>query len=189
MSTVTFCLRIVKATGNLKRSVACGMLALLIGAVAAYGQQFPPGTIEYSAKFVCGTVPTGSTMVLPAGGSFATSINIHNPALPDSTTVTFQKKAVQSIQEPPPGVRLPSPGPLVQDTLPADFAMEVDCAVIRSKLLPQPPPAGFVEGWVVIYSLPTVSPAGNKPNPLDVVGVYTDKNGALYLMPATQHQF
>ena len=59
------------------------------------------------------------------------------------------------------GVGLPSLGTLVQDTLQADFAMEVDCAVIRSKLLLQPPPAGFVEGWVVIYSLPTVSTAGN----------------------------
>ena len=188
MSSMTFCLRIVSATDNLKRAMACGVLALLIGAAPAHGQQ--SGTIEYSAKFVCGTVPTtGSTMVLPPGGSFATSINIHNPALPDSRTVTFLKKAVQSIQEPPSGVGLPSPGPLVKDELPPDFAMEVDCAVIKSKLLPQPPPAGFVEGWVVIYSLPTVSTAGNKPNPLDVVGVYTDKNGALYLMPATQHQF
>jgi hypothetical protein len=175
-----------------KANFAAAVMLLLFGATSIHAQTFPTGTIEYSAKILCGNVPsTGSSMVLPTSGSFKTSVNIHNPALPTTplTSVTFEKKAVQAIQEPPAGVALPSPGALVTDTLKADFAEEVDCTVIKKTLLPQPPPVGFFEGWVVIYSLPTVSSTGNTPNPLDVESVFTNGNGAIKILPAMEHDF
>jgi hypothetical protein len=182
-----------KATGSWKGPLFSGVLALLLmGAPAAYAQ-FPPGTIEYTAKFVCGAVPsTGSSMVVPVGATFKTSINIHNPAAPTPppmVSVTFLKKAVQSVPEPPAGTALPPPGTPVSDSLMPDYAEEVDCGIIKGKLLPSPAPPGFVEGWVVIYSLPTPGPTGPTPNPLDVQGVYTNSSGALYIKDAKEHTF
>jgi len=169
---------------------ALAVFALVLGATLTSAQTFPPRTIEYTAKFTCGLASNSPTMV--KGETYATSINIHNPALPGAVppvSVTFQKKAVQSIQEPPTGGTLPAPGQLVTDRLTTDYPEEVDCTTITTKLLTQPPPAGFVEGYAVIYSLPTVGPNGNSPNPLDVVGVYTDMLGGLELTPANEHDF
>jgi outer membrane usher protein FimD/PapC len=46
-----------------------------------------------------------------------------------------------------------------------------------------------VEGWVVIYSLPTVAGTTVTRNPLDVVGVYTNANGELVLKDAKEYDF
>jgi hypothetical protein len=179
----------MRVTRNMRRFLALTAFTLVQGAMSVSAQnQFPTGTIEYVAKFTCG-MSSGGTIV--KNGTYATTINIHNPALPGANVaaVTFYKKAVQSVQEPPPaGGTLPSPGTLVTDSLSPDFAEEVDCQVITTKLLPQPAPAGFIEGWVVIYSLPTPGTTV-VPNPLDVVAVYTDADGALETAMVRSHQF
>jgi hypothetical protein len=61
------------------------------------------------------------------------------------------------------------PSQFRRDVLPADFAEQVDCKVIRS-MLGQAGNAHFIEGFVVLIVLP--SPPAT-PRELDVVGVYT----------------
>jgi hypothetical protein len=130
----------------------------------------PSSLFVYAAKFVCGVMPesrepTAEGPVEP--GSYATSINIHNP---HAQTVVFLKKAVllfnetgltvkQTFEEPKP------PAHLVRAELLPDWGMEIDGRDIRLELLSGQAPAAptFIEGWVVIES----------PEPLDVVAVYT----------------
>ena len=181
------------------KQLAC-ISALTVGVLAAgqhsaYGQIAAPLN-QYSSKFACGTAVAKATktniyvtMVQP--GVYSTSINIHNPALPPPPgttggTVTFYKKAVLSVPE---GTAQIPPSHLMTDQLAADFSEEVDCAIIR-KLLGAAAPAGFIEGWVVIYSEATVSPTGVVTrNPLDVTAVRSDSKGALEFDDAQEDDF
>lgn len=115
----------------------------------------------YSAKFVCGVRGNDIGVVK---GLYETSVNIHNPHF---SPIQFQKKAVIALPQ------RAEPGPisaLVPETLQPDGALGVDCTDIRK--LFSPAPAGFIEGFLVIY-LPTSAIE------LDVVGVYTarDRSG------------
>lgn len=160
-------------------------VAVLVSATPGWGQEF----VEYSAKFVCGTpsaalVATGQI----AAGTYATSINIHNPHesfFSSQTSTTFLKKAVLSMPE---GVTPVPPSSLVTDTLPNDFAEEVDCKIIRTLLGPAGTPA-FIEGFVIIIVPPTGSGTTSFTNVLDVVGVYSNAKGALEIHPANEHFF
>jgi len=146
--------------------------------------------VEYTAKFMCGTAMAASTpMVQP--GTYSTSVNIHNPhdtVFSKQTSTTFAKKAVLSLPE---GTAFVQPSAFVTDTLPNDFAEEVDCKVIRATLgssAPSPPPA-FIERYVVVI-IPTTNPAGGFfTNELDVIGIYTDFKSALEVNTANEHLF
>jgi hypothetical protein len=167
---------------------AFAVLAVLLCANSSFAQTAPQFT-EYAAKFVCGTPTT--TQVSNgqiAAGTYATTINIHNPhdvQFSSQTSTTFLKKAVLSMPE---GTPLIPPSALVQDNLPNDFAEEVDCLIIRKLLGASAPPApAFIEGFVVIIVPPTSTSA--LPNVLDVVGIYTNKLGAMEIQPASERFF
>jgi hypothetical protein len=142
-------------------------IALLLGSASAFAQvSVPVRFVEYSAKFLCGDAKDpGAAAVRP--GIFETSINIHNPELPGTQQpVTFVKKAVRAPREGEEPFKF---GRFRLDKLPADFAEQVDCKIIRSLLDPSAL-APFIEGFVVLIVFP--SPL-TTPHELDVVGVYT----------------
>lgn len=160
--------------------------ALVFGVASASAQTF----VEYTAKFMCGTAMAASTLMVQPG-TYSTSVNIHNPhdtVFSKQTSTTFAKKAVLSLPE---GTAFVQPSTFVTDTLPNDFAEEVDCKVIRAMLgssAPSPPPA-FIEGYVVVI-IPTTNPAGGFfTNELDVIGIYTDFRGALEVNTGNEHLF
>jgi hypothetical protein len=125
---------------------------------------------EYSAKFLCGVVEGKESAGAPVGpGTYETSINIHNPQILPSASVTFLKKTVVAPRE---GQEPSAPSRFRRDILKSDFAEHVDCKVIRSLLGPAAGGA-FVEGFVVLIVVPT---KGITPTELDVVGVYTVSN-------------
>jgi hypothetical protein len=114
-------------------------------------------------------------------GTYATSINIHNPQF---RTVTFLKKAVRSPREEEPSI---PPGVVKYPlTLDSDLAEQVDCKVIRDLL--GNPPDPFIEGFVVLFVLPT---QWQIPNEFDVVGVYTvntpQQSISLEMVPVAPH--
>ena len=151
----------------LRKSLLRAVIVLSLGSVSAFGQT-QIRFVEYSAKFLCGTVEKsrGSGPVRP--GTYETSINIHNPQLPLNPlpSVLFVKKVVLSLPE---GEKPTPPSAFRRDTLQADFAEHVDCKIIRDMLGPAGG-APFVEGFVVLIVFP--SPI-TTPHELDVVGVYT----------------
>jgi len=171
-----------------KRSLTWTVVAfaLVFGVASASAQTF----VEYTAKFMCGTATAASTpMVQP--GTYSTSVNIHNPhdtVFSKQTSTTFAKKAVLSLPE---GTAFVQPSAFVTDTLPNDFAEEVDCKIIRAMLgSSAPPPPAFIEGYVVVIVAPTTNPAGGFfTNELDVTGIYTDLKGALEVKTANEHLF
>ena len=150
-----------------RRSVFAAIV-LVLGSAAAVAQT-QIRLVEYSAKFLCGTVESkqpGSAAVRP--GFYETSINIHNPQLPTNPlpSVTFVKKVVLALPE---GEKPVPPSRFRVDKLQADFAEQVDCKIIRAMLGPAGA-APFIEGFVVLIVIP--SPI-TTPHELDVVGVYT----------------
>jgi hypothetical protein len=140
-------------------------IVLLLGSASAFAQ-VPVRFVEYSAKFLCGDAKEpGAAAVRP--GTYETSINIHNPELPGTQqSVIFVKKAVRAPREGEEPFKF---GRFGLDKLPADFAEQVDCKIIRSLLDPSAL-APFIEGFVVLIVFP--SPL-TTPHELDVVGVYT----------------
>jgi hypothetical protein len=149
------------------RTMFTAVVLVLVSASAAAQTQIR--LVEYSAKFLCGTVESkqpGSAAVRP--GFYETSINIHNPEFPTNPlpTVTFAKKVVLALPE---GEKPVPPSRSRVDRLQADFAEQVDCKIIRDMLGPAGA-APFIEGFVVLIVIP--SPI-TTPHELDVVGVYT----------------
>jgi hypothetical protein len=120
---------------------------------------------EYSAKIVCGVQSPEEKLRL-APGSYATSINIHNPG---PGPVRFFKKL--ALTYPPGYQRAGKVLPLGEDVLEYDEALQTDCRELRQKLVPTHA-APIIEGFLVIQS----------PKMLDVTGVYTtaalDRTGA-----------
>jgi hypothetical protein len=117
---------------------------------------------EYAAKFVCGVPGLEAQREAVKPGNYATAINIHNPnQLATTPPINFTKHAVLALSE---GTTPRPPFPPVTESLPSDFAMEVDCRNIWD-LLKVSPDSPFVKGFLVI-----LAPAGTS---LDVVGVYS----------------
>jgi len=149
-------------------SAFAAAMFLAVGSVPAFAQA-PIRFVQYSAKFLCGTVDVrspGAAAVRP--GIYETSINIHNPQLPVTPlpSVTFVKKVVLALPE---GEKPVPPSQFRLDRLQADFAEHVNCKIIRD-MLGAAGAAPFVEGFVVLIVLP--APLAT-PHELDVVGVYT----------------
>ena len=146
-------------------SVSSLALALAAGGAAA---QLAPPFNSYAAKFSCGTATVDADVVK---GTYATSINIHNPQ--SKTSVAFFKKVVTAPEEgqgPSKIVVLSGPN---LDVLTPDQAQQVDCPLIVKALQA----SGHIEGFVVIEVAP--QPAGTTTPPaLDVVGKYTARAGA-----------
>lgn len=142
-------------------------LALALAAGGAAAQTLPPPYASYAAKFSCGTAADDADVVR---GTYATSINIHNPQA--NTPVTFFKKVVQANEEGQPSGRIVVLRP--NEVLRPDRAEQVDCPIIVSALQA----TGHIEGFVVIEVAP--QPAGTTGTPpfLDVVGKYTARGGA-----------
>jgi len=155
----------------------CGPLAaLLLGSAPAFAQAAAPlRVVEYAAKFMCGAVDAkeaAGAAVRP--GTYETSINIHNPQIllpppppdapPQVPRVFFAKKAVLAPAE---GEKPIAPSGFRADFLLPDYAMQVDCKIIRDLLGPAGT-ARFIEGFVVLLVIPLPAPAE-----LDVVGIYT----------------
>ena len=141
-------------------------LALALAAEGAAAQLAPPFH-SYAAKFSCGTAADDADVVK---GTYATSINIHNPQ--SQLAVTFFKKVVTAPEE---GQGL---GKIVvlspNEVLKPDQAQQVDCPLIVKALKA----SGHIEGFVVVEVPP--QPAGTTGTPpfLDVVGKYTARAGA-----------
>jgi len=141
-------------------------LALALSAASVAAQSLPPPFASYAAKFSCGAVTVDADVV---AGTYATSVNIHNPQ--SQISVTFFKKLVVANEEGQPF------GKVVvlnsNESLSPDLAERVDCPLIVSKLGIT---SGHVEGFVVIQ----VPPQGaNLTIPLlDVVAKYTARSGA-----------
>jgi hypothetical protein len=172
------------------------LVALVMGVfgirLRAQSATTPTSMNVYSAKFLCGQYngPQGGGQNQPPpiqvgpvvgtqGGSYATSINVHNPGL---NSVTLLKKAVVtfSSNQFPSGTSNETPQPpalpLKTVTVNADWGLEIDCGDITQTLAPQPTPTPgscpplcqpppFLEGYVVI-EVPVRTQ-------LDVRGVYT----------------
>jgi hypothetical protein len=141
---------------------------MIVGAAVPGFAQTRTQFVEYSAKFLCGTIgEKGGPLGL---GMYETSINIHNPELPvPFPSMTFVKKVVLAIPEPEkPGENLPRPSGFRVDVLRADFAEHVNCKIIRT-MLRQAGNAPFIEGFVVLITIPQRT----IPAELDVTGVYT----------------
>jgi hypothetical protein len=142
--------------------------ALLLGSDWALAQvPVPPSStiqfIEYSAKFLCGEAGEGAS-VRP--GTYETSINIHNPHFFENAC--FAKKAVLAPRQGDPQKK-PKFGD--RSELEPDYAERVDCKIIRGKLFDPPNNDPFIEGFVVLVSVPIPWP--NPARELDVVAVYT----------------
>ena len=140
--------------------------ALLLGSDWALAQVPVPPTvqfIEYSAKFLCGEAREGAS-VRP--GTYDTSINIHNPDFFENAC--FAKKAVLAPRQ---GDAQKKPKFGDRSELEPDYAERVDCKVIRGKLFDPPNNDPFIEGFVVLVSLPIPWP--NPARELDVAAVYT----------------
>ncbi len=139
----------------------------LFAATAASAQSLlKPPFNEYGAKFSCGPATADADVVK---GTYATSINIHNPQA--TISVSFQKKFVIALEE---GQTPPQPGFIATDNLGPDLAERVDCPLIYSKL--KISPKLHIEGFIVIEVPPL---AGTAFTPLlDVVGKYTARSGA-----------
>lgn len=168
------------------RGAAAG-IALLLGATptlvhAQARIQFN----EYSAKFLCGVAEERGPGAPVQPGTYATSINIHNPEI--LAKAMFFKKVVLAPPEPVAQKEPVKPSGYHLDVLGPDFAENVDCKTIRSMLGPNGG-AGFVEGFVVLIVVPT---KGAPLSDLDVVGVYTVGSRAgedtdLEMLPAARH--
>jgi len=137
----------------------------------------PPGTLVYSAKFICGLfnqpAATGAVEGPVSAGRYSTAINVHNPS-PDKPAI-IRKKAVllyvgsepilaEEFERPRP------PGRIVELELGPDWGVEIDAPDIRNVLLrtptgPGPQAPTFIKGFVVLETSPQ--------SPLDVVAVYT----------------
>ena len=131
--------------------------------------------LVYAAKFICGSMPPLPQESPVEPGSYATSINVHNPNPREA--VVFAKKAVLLFNEAGKDEGFETPKAPYErsrreEQLGPDYGMELDGRDIRELLTGLAPAApGFIEGWVVIES----------PLPLDVVAVYTVRapNGAV----------
>ncbi len=122
---------------------------------------------EYAAKIICGTIKKSDNARL-ARGTYATTINIHNP---NDTSVVFLKKLALTFppEEQRPG-RIDTIG---IDNLKPDQALKVDCMDIRRLLPNEFPLFGYIEGFVIIKSTKS----------LDVTGVYTSAKLGSFLSP------
>ena len=145
-------------------SVSSLTLPLAAGGAAA---QLAPPYASYVAKFSCGTATVDADVVK---GTYATSINIHNPQ--SQLAVTFFKKVVTAPEEGQGSGRIVVLSKA--EVLPADQAQQVDCPLIVKVLNV----SGHIEGFVVIQV--ATQPAGTTGTPpaLDVVGKYTARAGA-----------
>ncbi len=139
-------------------------LACAVSFAGAAQAQLPPPYLEYGAKFTCGqeTKEPDADVVV---GTYATSINIHNPQA--KLSVKFVKKIVVAERE---GAEFVKPV-VLRGVLQPDQADRVDCVFIDNAL--KLPPATYVEGFVVL-EVPPVSVGSAPTFPLlDVVGKYT----------------
>jgi hypothetical protein len=150
------------------------LLAAVLGAlvvttsVQAQVPPPPPPFASYAAKFVCGRQDVDTDVVK---GRYATTINVHNPQA--TIPVQFFKKAVIALPE-----RSPNFGPIsrgVQESLPPDFAMGIDCTDIIS-LFPAGSLPTHIEGFVVIEVPPQGVGAAPVIPLLDVVAKYTARH-------------
>ena len=140
-------------------SISAATCGLSINHASAQAGPNPPFT-SYAAKFSCGLLAADSDVVK---GTYATSINIHNPQA--TVPVTFAKKFVLANPE---GQH---PGAIVihTDTLGPDIAERVDCPLIRQVL---DTTASHIEGFIVLEVLPQ----GQFRPVLDVVGKYSARS-------------
>jgi len=101
---------------------------------------------EYAAKVICGIQKDSNDLRL-AQGSYATTINVHNP---NKTTVSFYKKLALAY---PPGQQRPGRIiPISFDALGPDQALTLDCVDIQRRLFPEGLPRPYLEGFVIIQS-------------------------------------
>lgn len=140
------------------------ILVVLALTVAAVANAQTLQVRQYAAKFVCGNAAKLQAVTFDfAGGSYFTSINVHNPLL----TGAIEGRKKFALAEPNE-----QPGKISQwfpFALKPDQAMQVDCGSIYKHL--GIAPGTFIDGFAVLQ-------IGNPRLELDVVGVYT-------AMPAT----
>lgn len=115
---------------------------------------------QYAAKFVCGANLSGTSLAheLFRPGSYATTVNVHNP---NNQKVKLRKKIALVNQFTPQ-----EPGPVsefIEDELAADQALGVSCDQIGDFKITPEPIHGKVDGFLVIES----------KDSLDVTAVYT----------------
>ncbi len=112
---------------------------------------------EYSAKVLCGRQDNPNDLRL-ATGTYASSINIHNP---NDNEVSFFKKLALAF--PPAEQTAGRVIPLRVDSLAYDEALKTDCNELLARVPDDLAAPGYIDGFIVIQS----------PHSLDVTGVYT----------------
>jgi hypothetical protein len=161
-----------------------GLVALLLPA-AASEKSFSPitasdavsvssdggGPLEYSAKFICGSVSEADYEELGhlVPGTYLTAVNVHNPSLTEP--VTLLKKVAVALPD-----EVVGPIVIISDgfTVGPDYAFEVDCQEIFDALKAAGYTYTSAKGFVVITS--PLGPDGEPALPLDVTAVYTLQN-------------
>jgi hypothetical protein len=104
-------------------------------------------------------------------GNYATVINIHNPFANDAQIC---KKVVLAGPERFPNYQQITPTKRYLDVIKSDYAMSIDCQEIVNLLTQSNIPFGqFIDGFVIIDSLPVFGPASAMQQDLDVVVVTT----------------
>ncbi len=135
-----------------------------------------PQRWEYSAKFLCGTIGAqGAGIAQPDvnPGTYTTKVNIHNP---NAQTVVLWKKVVVASPE-TANTQPITPTIRFRSTLTSDFAISVNCTEIKRLISasnpppPIPPNTTFIEGYLVVDSVPLPGLTGLPQ--LDVDVVYT----------------
>jgi hypothetical protein len=156
-------------------------ISLLLSAslTSLVAQTTLPARSSYAAKFVCGVsnIPTQNPPSEPAvkRGNYATVVNMHNP---NNRDVVIKKRialgAPERYQLVPP-TTLIAPTKRVDDKLPSDYTMYVDCAEIVNLLRQNGTPFSgtFLEGYVLIESFYAASFGTATDAELDVVTVTT----------------
>jgi hypothetical protein len=162
----------------MKRTMQASLL-LSASLTTLIAQTTLPARSSYAAKFVCGVsnIPTQNSPSEPVvkRGNYATVVNMHNP---NNRDVVIEKRislgAPERYQSTPP-TTLIAPTKRVEDKLPSDYTMYVDCAEIVNLLRHNGTmfSGTFIEGYVLIESFYAASFGTATDAELDVVTVTT----------------
>ena len=130
----------------------------LAGPAAAGKPKPPPEWYQYTVAFTCGHNYSGASRVVVGG--FATAVNLYNATAGD----TILRKNL-ALTFPPETQTAGAVSDTIEETLPANSALQVDCEeILFGFTYAAPPPAtDYIQGFLVIES--------NKP--LEVQAIHT----------------